>query len=46
MFCGNNSWGSCSWIIIIIILLFTCGGSAGTGLNNSCGCSRNSGCGC
>jgi len=48
MFCGNNSWGSCSWIIIIIILLFACGGCGqSTGWNNGgCGCGQNTGCGC
>ena len=50
MFCSNNSWGSCSWIIIIIILLFACGGSSGcgrsSGWNNGCGCNQNSSCGC
>ena len=42
MFCGNNM-GSL-WIIIILILLFGCGGF-GTGCCNECG-GNNCGCGC
>ena len=41
--CGNNS---CLWIIIILIVLFACGGWGGccdngcdNGCNNGCGCS-------
>lgn len=37
MFYGNN--GSCFWIIIILILLFACGGSCG-GNWNSCTCNN------
>ena len=47
MGCCNNSWGgnSCLWIILLIIILFGCGGnSCGCGCNNNCGC--NNGCGC
>lgn len=43
MFCGNNM-GSL-WIIIILILLFGCGGF-GTGCCNECGGGNNCGCGC
>ncbi len=51
MFCNscNNGW---LWIIIILILLFSCGGWGGCGNNcgnwgNNCGCENNScGCGC
>ncbi|MEE0897391.1 MAG: hypothetical protein U0L88_07165 [Acutalibacteraceae bacterium] len=39
-FGGNN----CSWIIILILILFCCGG-CGTGVaNNGCGCENNCGC--
>jgi len=43
MFCNscNNSW---LWILIILILLFSCGGSYGGGWNN--GCCEHNGCGC
>ena len=41
MFC-NSCNNSCLWIIIILILLFTCGGSWG---GSNCGC-ENNGCGC
>ena len=44
MFC-NNSMGSCSWILIIIILLFACGGQSGGWSSGGCGCQSNS-CGC
>lgn len=42
--CGNNS---CLWIIIILIVLFACGGWGGC-CNNGCGCDNgcNNGCGC
>lgn len=38
MGCGNNCWGgnSCLWIIILIIILFCCGGCGNT-FNNGCG---------
>ena len=46
--CGNNSG---LWIIIILIILFSCGGcgnSWGCGNNccgsNNCGCDNNCGC--
>lgn len=41
MFCNsyNNSW---LWILIILILLFSCGGNS---WNNGCGCENNCGCG-
>ena len=47
--CGNNScFGGNLWWIIILILLFNCGG-CGCG-NNDCGCGNNDngrgGCGC
>ncbi|MGI6012945.1 MAG: hypothetical protein ACOX7K_01485 [Oscillospiraceae bacterium] len=40
MFCGNGN--NCFWIIIILILLFCCGG---WGCGNNCSC-ENNGCGC
>ena len=45
-FCGNN-WGGCGclWIIILIIILFSCCGNNG-GSNCGCGGSDNCGCGC
>ena len=45
--CGNNScFGGNIWWIIILVLLFSCGG-IGCG-NNDCGCTNtnNNGCGC
>ena len=45
--CGNNScFGGNLWWIIILILLFNCGG---LGCGNDCGCGNNNtpgGCGC
>ena len=45
----NNGFGSCWWIIILI-LLFSCWGGCGTGLTSGngcgCGCDNNNGCGC
>ena len=45
--CGNNSG---LWIIIVLILLFSCGGfgyGGCGGCNNcSCGCENNCGCNC
>jgi len=40
---GNNCWGSngCIWILILILILFCCGGNFGCG-----GCGNNCGCGC
>ena len=51
MFCGNNGWGgnSALWIIILIIILFGCGGFGNGCNNNNCGCGCNNndcGCGC
>lgn len=38
MFCGNGNNG-CLWIIIILILLFCCGGfGSGYSNNGDCGC--------
>ena len=46
MFCGNNGWGGNGtlWIIILILILFGCGG-CGNGCGNNCGCGSND-CGC
>lgn len=44
--CNNNCGfgGSCClWILILIILIFACGGY-GNGCGNSCGCNNNCGC--
>lgn len=48
MFCNSCNNNSCLWIIIILILLFTCGGNwGGTWSGNNCGCDNNNcGCGC
>ncbi len=46
MGCNNGcGWGgnSCLWIIIILIVLFACGGN---GCCGNCGCNNNNGCGC
>lgn len=48
--CYNNNDCSCVWLILIIILiLFGCGGCNNgynnCGCNNNCGCSNNCGCG-
>ena len=40
--CGNNSG---LWIIIVLILLFSCGGF-GCGCGGNCGCENNCGCNC
>ncbi|MBR2666910.1 MAG: hypothetical protein IKD96_01980 [Oscillospiraceae bacterium] len=50
MGCCNNNWGgsNCLWIILILIILFGCGGcgnGCNNGCNNSCDCGC-SGCGC
>lgn len=49
MFC-NGCNNSSLWIIILIIILFGCGGcgfNSGCGCNNNCGCDNNNcGCGC
>lgn len=44
--CTNNScFGGNIWWIIILVLLFGCGGTGGIG-NNDCGCTTgNTGCG-
>lgn len=46
---GNNGFGGngCLWIILLIIILFACGGWGGNGCgcNNSCGCGCDNGCG-
>lgn len=48
MGCCNNGWGgnSCLWIILLLIILFSCGGNWGScGCNNNC--NNNCGnCGC
>ena len=43
---GNNGWGgnSCLWIILILVILFCCGGMGCSG--NNCGCGNNCGNGC
>ena len=43
----NNGFGGCWWIIILI-LLFSCCGCNGIGLNNGCGnnCGCDYNCGC
>ena len=43
MFC--NVCNGSLWIIILIIILFGCGGNS-WGCNNGCGCENNCGCGC
>ena len=50
-----NNWGgnSCLWIILILIIIWGCGGNS-WGCNSNCGCNScgcgnncgNSGCGC
>lgn len=47
MGCGSFFGGnSCSWVLILIIILLACGGNT-FGLNNGCGCNdARSGCGC
>lgn len=42
MFCGNNN--SCLWVLIIIILLFGCGGGCNNGCGNGCGNNNCGGC--
>ena len=32
---GNNS---CTWIILLVIILIACNGNDGCGCNNGCGC--------
>jgi len=49
MFCNGCNNNSALWIIILIIILFGCGGCGGNsyGYNNcGCGCNNNCGCGC
>ncbi|MGN1002248.1 MAG: hypothetical protein ACI4PC_05705 [Oscillospiraceae bacterium] len=36
--------GNCCWIILILIVLFACGGWGGCGCGDNCG--NNCGCGC
>lgn len=41
--CGFNGNNCCTWIILILVILFCCGGNDGCGSNynncgNSCGC--------
>lgn len=44
MFCGNGN--CCIWIILILIILFACGGWGGCN-DGGCGCGNNcGGCGC
>jgi hypothetical protein len=39
MGCGNNCGGnSCLWIIILLIILFCCGGCGCNTTTNGCGC--------
>ena len=48
MGCNNNCFGSnnCLWIILLIIIIFSCGGCGnGCGCNNGCG-NIGGGCGC
>jgi len=43
MFCGNGN--NCFWIIIILILLCSCGnGWGGSTCGNNCGCESVCGC--
>ncbi len=42
--CNNNG---CTWIIILILILFCCGGCGNSGWgNNGCGCDNGCGNGC
>jgi hypothetical protein len=47
MGCNNNCFGgnNCLWIILLIIIIFSCGCGNGCGCNNGCG-NLNGGCGC
>ena len=46
MWCNNNNCSNVWLILIIILILFGCGGnSCGCG-NNNCGCGCNNNCGC
>ena len=47
MFCNGCNNGSL-WLIILIIILFGCGGNCGCGNNCGCGgnCGCDNGCGC
>ncbi len=43
--CGFNGNNCCTWIILILVILFVCGGNdCGNNYNNGCGCSNNCGC--
>lgn len=46
--CWGNGNNGCIWLIIIIVLLFSCGNNGcGCGCgNNDCGCGGNNDCGC
>ena len=52
MFCNSCNGNNSLWLIILIIILFGCGGNGyGCGCNNcgcnDCGCGNNNcGCGC
>ena len=44
MNCGNG-FGGCCWIIILLVILFACGGCGANAFNNGgCGCNNNCGC--
>ncbi len=38
---GNSS---CTWIILLVIILIACNGDNGGCYNNDCGCGNNCGC--
>ena len=42
----NNGFGSCWWIIILILLFSCCGTGLTSGNGCGCGCDNNNGCGC
>lgn len=44
MGCLFNNGNSCSWIIILIILVLFCGNGNGCNNGNDCGCNNNCGC--
>ncbi|MBQ7115830.1 MAG: hypothetical protein IJN94_05390 [Clostridia bacterium] len=46
MGCLFNNGNSCTWIIILIILVLFCGNGngCGNGCGNDCGCNNNCGC--
>ena len=45
MWCNNNNCSNVWVILVIILILFGCGGNCGCGGNN-CGCGSNDNCGC